>query len=174
MDGTAGHKYLEEYVKAKISGDTPPPVPEGTLKRPVEQFIEWETANVDYWIVSEVRVAYPDKGYAGTLDAIAMLKDGRLALMDFKFASHISEDYTLQMSGYQATFEPYGIKFDDRLIVRLPKTLEREEYNIEEHKYYMKSNDLEVHRIETQYESDRDAFFAALIVKKWINSVINK
>jgi hypothetical protein len=30
---------------------------DGTLKRPIMQFIEWAAANVDYWIVSEARVA---------------------------------------------------------------------------------------------------------------------
>lgn len=171
VDGTKGHKILEDYVLAKIRGTDLPTMPTDALKRPVEQFIAWAEASVDYWIASEARVAFPAKGYAGTLDALAMMKTGKLAVIDFKFASHISEDYFLQTAGYQATFEPYEIKFDERIIVRLPKTLEREEYDKITHKYSMIPNDLEVKVVDTDYKQDRDAFFAALIVKRWINSV---
>ena len=171
VDGTKGHAWLETYVLASIRGTEAPKIPEGTLERPLTQFVAWAEKEVDYWIASEARVAYPEKKYAGTLDAIAMMKSGKLAIVDFKFASHISEDYILQTSGYQATFEPYEIKFDQRIIVRLPKTLEREEYDQKTHKYSMIPNDLEVKVITTPYEQDRDAFFAALVVKKWINAV---
>lgn len=171
VDGTAGHAWLESYVKAKIRNTPLPALPDGNLKRPIMQFIEWAAANVDYWIVSEARVSYPEKGYAGTLDAIAMIKDGKLAIVDFKFASHISEDYWLQCAGYQATFEPYGIKFDERIIVRLPKTLETEEYDEAKHTYRKVDNKLEVQVVPTAYENDRDVFFAMLPVKKWINEV---
>lgn len=169
VDGKIGHEWLESYVKAKIRGETLPLVPDGTLTRPIGQFLAWAEDNVDYWIVSEARVAYPEKGYAGTLDAIAVMKKGKLAILDFKFASHISEDYYLQTAGYQATFEPYGIKFDERIILRLPKTLEREEFDQVKHKYFMVPNDLEVKVVPTKYEEDRDVFLAMLPVKKWIN-----
>ena len=48
-------------------------MPTDALKRPIEQFIEWEQANVSYWILSEARVAFPEKEYAGTMDAMAMI-----------------------------------------------------------------------------------------------------
>ena len=118
-------------------------------------------------------VAYPDKGYAGTLDGMALLKNGRLALIDFKFASHISEDFYLQTAGYAATFEPYGIKIDDRIIIRLPKTLLKEEWDKENKKYKMVENNIEVEIVKTNYELDRDTFFHCLPVKKWINFVKN-
>ena len=171
VDGTKGHGWLETMVLASIRGQEAPKIPEGTLERPLTQFVAWAEKEVDYWIASEARVAYPEKGYAGTLDALAMMKTGKLAVIDFKFASHISEDYFLQTAGYQATFEPYEIKFDERIIVRLPKTLEREEYDKITHKYSMIPNDLEVKVVDTEYKLDRDAFFAALVVKRWINAV---
>ena len=169
VDGTAGHKWLEDFVKAKISENELPEIPEGNLNRPITQFLKWENENVYYWILSEARVAYPEKGYAGTLDGMAMMKTGKLAVIDFKFASHISEDYFLQMAGYQATFEPYEILIDERIIIRLPKTLEREEYDLKTHKYSMVSNDLEIEIVKTNYDMDRDTFFHCLPVKKWIN-----
>lgn len=169
VDGKAGHLWMEDFVKARMNGIPTPIIPHGTLGRPLEQFVAWEKEAVDYWILSEARVANVEKKYAGTLDALAMMKNGRLALIDFKFASHISEDYFLQCAGYQATFEPYGIKIDDRIILRLPKTLEREEWNPETHKYSKVENNLEVKVVDTNYEEDRDVFFACLPVKKWIN-----
>jgi hypothetical protein len=169
VDGKAGHAWLEEYVLAKIRNTEIPEIPTGTLERPLNQFCEWEKENVDYWILAEARVAYPEKGYAGTLDAMAMMKNGRLAVIDFKFASHISEDYYLQTAGYKATFEPYNIKIDDRIIIRLPKTLMIEEWDEKEHKYKMIDNNLEVEIVKTNYELDRDTFFHCLFIKKWIN-----
>jgi len=169
VDGKKGHEWLESYVLARIRGQKVPNIPQDTLARPINQFLEWEAKEVDYFILAEARVAYPEKGYAGTMDALAMMKNGRLAVIDFKFASHISEDYFLQTAGYQACFEPYGIKIDDRIIIRLPKTLEREEWDKKEHKYKMVENNLEVEIVKTNYEMDRDTFFHCLPVKKWIN-----
>jgi hypothetical protein len=102
------------------------------------------------------------------------MKNDKLAMVDFKFSSHISEDYYLQTAGYSATFEPYGITFDDRIIIRLPKTLEREEYDEKLHKYYMVENNLEVETVKTDYKVDRDVFFHALPVKTWCNQWLKK
>src|SRR3990167_9996017 len=164
VDGKAGHAWLEGYVKARIRGTELSKMPTEALKRPLKQFMEWEEANVSYWILSEARVAYPEKGYAGTMDALAMMKTEKLAVVDFKFASHISEDYYLPTAGYQATFEPYDIKIDQRIIVRLPKTLETEEWDKKEHKYRKIENKIEVCVVATSYELDRDTFFHCLPV----------
>lgn len=169
VDGKKGHAWLEEYVKARIRGKELPEMPVGTLKRPIEQFLEWETKNISTWVLSEARVAYPEKGYAGTMDALAIMKNGKLAVIDFKFASHISEDYYLQTAAYAYTFEPYGIKIDDRIIIRLPKTLEREEWNDKEKKYELLPNNLEDEIVKTNYEIDKNTFVNALPVKQWCN-----
>lgn len=174
IDGKKGHAWLEDYVKAKIRGTILPTMPLDALKRPLEQFLVWETENVAYWLLFEARVAYPEKGYAGTMDSLAMMKNGRLAILDFKFASHISEDYYLQTAGYQACFEPYEIKIDDRIIIRLPKTLEIEEWDENTHKYNKIPNNIEVKIVPTVYEFDRDVFFACLPVKQWINQFTKK
>jgi len=171
VDGKAGHAWLEEYVKAEINKSKPPLIPEGALSRPINQFLDWAGENIKEWILSEALVAYPEKGYAGTLDGMAIMATGKLALIDFKFASHLSEDYWLQTAGYSACFEPYGIKVDDRVIIRLPKTLEREEFDDKKWVYYMVPNNIEVEIVKTNYELDRDTFFHCLPVKQWINAV---
>ncbi len=169
VDGTAGHLWLEKLVEARLNGSEVPVIPNKELERPLEQFLKWEVLNVNHWIASECIVVRPDKSYAGQLDAICMLKNGKLALIDFKFASNISEDYFLQCAGYAACFEPYGILFDTRIIIRLPKTLEKDEWK--DYQYVKVPNDIEVMDVPTSYEIDRDAFFHALYVKGWINYV---
>lgn len=171
-DGKAGHAWLESYVKAKINGDMLPPLPTEPLQlRAIKQFLVWAYENIDYWIVSEGFVCYPEKKYAGQFDGVAMLKNGKLAMIDFKFATHLGEDYYLQTAGYCATFEQFDIKFDTRILIRLPKTEKKEEYNKKAWKYEMIDNNLEVMEVPTPYELDRETFFACLWVKKWINFV---
>ena len=169
VDGKKGHDWLETYCKTKIRGTELPKVPTDALKRPIEQFIDWEKGNVAQWVLSEARVAYPEKEYAGTMDGMAIMKDGKLAVIDFKFASHISEDYYLQTAGYQHCFDPYEIPIDQRIIVRLPKTLEIDEWDKKERKYKKIENKIEVKIVDTPYTFDRDTFLHMLPVKKWIN-----
>ncbi len=172
VDGTAGHAWLEDFVKARVDGSMVPLSPAGTpLERPIKQFLDWESINVDHWIASEALVVNPERRYGGQLDAICMLNTGKLCVVDFKFASGISEDYYLQTSAYQACFEFYGIQFDHRIIIRLPKTLEKDEWNPKTFKYKKIPNDIEVFVVPTPYEGDRNAFYAALPLKAWINYV---
>lgn len=169
VDGKKGHAWLEEFVKAKIRGQELPKMPEGDLERPIKQFLKWEKEHIGYWILSEARVLNLERKYAGTMDALAMMKNNKLAVIDFKFASHISEDYYLQTAGYAACFEPYGIKVDERIIIRLPKTVEKEEWDEKKRKYKMVPNEIEVQTVKTNYEFDKNAFFHALPLKQWIN-----
>ena len=175
VDGKAGHEWLEQYVKFKSENTMEPVIPMGTpLERPIRQFLAWEADNVQEWIASEALVCNPLMSYAGQLDAICVLKTYELALIDFKFASHISEDYSLQTAGYAACFEPYGIKFNKRIIIRLPKTLEQDSWDPKTYTYSKIENKIEPHEIKTPYERDREAFFAALVVKSWINFATKK
>lgn len=170
LDGKLGHEWIENYVKAQMRFEPTPEYPDTKLMRPLKQFVKWAEENVDYWILSEARVTDVEN-YAGTLDAVAKMKDGSLSLIDAKFASHISPEYSLQTAAYVATFEPYGITFDKRIIVRLPKTLEKDEWDKEKRRYIKVENTIEVKVVETPYEFDRDTFYNALPVKKWVNYV---
>jgi hypothetical protein len=174
IDGEAGHLWLENYVKSRIRGDDLPVLPEGMLARPISQFLEWEKEAVDYWLLSEARVANPEDGYAGTLDALAMMKTGKLALIDFKFSNHFSSDYVLQCAGYQFCFEKYGINIDERIIVRLPKTLYIDEWNKVNRTYKKIENKIEIKILSENYEVDRDIFLHCLPLKRWINNELKK
>jgi len=173
VDGTAGHKWIETYVKARIRKEKLPEIPEGMLKRPLTQFVEWEQKNVDYWILSEVMMSSVKEGYAGTVDGLAMMKTGKLAVIDYKFSSRISEDAYLQTAGYQNCFEKHGLSIDERIIIRLPKTLEKEVWDKKTRTYSKVENKIEIKFVETDYEFDRDVFLHCLPLKKWINKVQN-
>ena len=173
IDGKVGHQWLENYIKAKIQNTDIPMKPDGFLERPLQQFQDWESDNVKEWVVSEGFVCDLERNYAGQFDAIYISKNEKLCLGDFKFASHLGEDYYLQTAGYTAPFEKYGIHFDQRVLIRLPKTLEREEWNEKEFKYEMKPNNIEVKVVQSSYEQDKKAFYAALIVKSWINMIVH-
>jgi hypothetical protein len=172
LDGAVGHAWLESYVKARIRGEELPKLPGGMLDRPLTQFIEWEKEDVDYWILSEARVANPEEGYAGTLDGLAMMKTGKLALIDFKFATRLSEDYILQAAGYQECFEKHGIHIDQRIIIRLPKTLEIEEWDEKKREYKKVENKIEVKIVGSDYQTDIEVFKHCLPLKKWINTIL--
>ncbi len=173
IDGTLGHEILESIVKYRMgkgSLDKYYLLEEGPLKRAIDMFLEWETKNVEKWVLSEARVADAETyEFAGTLDAMAILKDGRLAIIDFKFASHIGEDYYLQTAGYQLTFELKGIKVDTRIILRFPKTDTMDVYDKKTRSYSKVENTIEAREVPTPYEFDRDTFIAARQIAKYIN-----
>lgn len=168
-DGKDGHAWLESHVMARIAGGALPSVPDGFLKRPLAEFLKWEESEVMAWALSEATVASVEHGFAGTLDAAAVMRDGRPAVVDFKFASHVSEDYYLQTAGYALPFEKYGIGFPRRIIVRLPKTETREEYDVATRRYSVVPNEFEAVEVPTAYQSDRRAFLAARELYRWQN-----
>jgi len=49
VDGTRGHKWLEDFVQARTNGQALSVIAGDPLERPIKQFLEWESANVDYW-----------------------------------------------------------------------------------------------------------------------------
>lgn len=176
IDGTLGHEILESIVKYRMgkgSLDKYYLLKEGEpLKRAIDMFLEWETKNVEKWVLSEARVADAETyEFAGTLDAMAILRDGRLAIIDFKFASHIGEDYYLQTAGYQLTFELKGIKVDTRIILRFPKTDTMDVYDKVTRSYSKVENTIEAREVPTPYEFDRDTFIAARQIARYINFI---
>lgn len=158
--GKEGHKWLENYVKAKIRGTELPEIKYWNghpwIKKSIEDFIEWEKENIVEWYLSEALVCRLDnplaskwdtpkelKGYAGTLDALALTEDG-LAIIDFKFSARISVEYFLQTAGYNRTFAPYDIEIPHRVIIRLPKEEFAKEYNEKTYTYKKVKDNLQV------------------------------
>jgi len=170
IDGKTGHEFLETWIKANIRKTKLPKVPDDNLKRPIEQFIKWSNENIDTWILSEARVADVQEEFAGTLDALALTKEGKLTIIDLKFASGISKNYLLQLAGYSIPFEKYNIKIDDKIIIRLPKTLKLKVYDKKTQKYTTIENNIEIARSPFSHEFDCENFRHARALYRYTNS----
>jgi len=168
--GTIGHKFCEEYVLAKIRNtELPKMIKE--LKRPLEKFIEWEKENVKQWVLSEAMVVDTEEEFAGRLDGLAILKDDKLAVIDFKFSNQISPSYHLQTAGYSIPFSKYDIEIQDRIIIRLPKTPTKKVYNKETKQYTEEENNIEIARSPFDMAWDCENFRHARAIYKYINLV---
>jgi len=118
--GSEVHNLIEQYIKMRIIGKNIDY--HGKYRSEVENgylaFLEWEKNNIDKWIESEMTI-YNDKyWYAGTLDAVAKLKNNKIYVIDFKSSKGFYDDYVLQISAYR---NAYGKNTDGMGILRLDK-----------------------------------------------------
>lgn len=67
---------------------------------------------VEKSLESERKIFCKSKKYAGTCDYICKLKDGRVALIDFKYSNAIQISYFMQLSAYCEALKEEGIKID--------------------------------------------------------------
>jgi len=151
--GTEVHKMIENHIKSIIN-KTDMPKYEGEYRKEVENgylaFLEWEKENITKWIASEKTVICKEFGYAGTLDAIAELKDG-VYYIDFKSSKGFYDGYDKQISAYKYADGEYpdaGIG-----VLRLDK-----ETGIPEWKDYSKKYDKAInsfHKLVDFYYSDK-------------------
>ena len=83
---------------------------EGVLK-----FQDFYDNYVDTILFTETRVASIGYGIGGTIDLGAVLKDGRVALIDHKFSNNLADTYSVQTYIYKMLAEEaFGVKFDVR------------------------------------------------------------
>jgi len=169
--GANGHAFLEKWVLAKIRGTEAPILEDESLERPINEFIKWAEKDIKEWILAEARVADVKEEFAGTLDALAITKEGKLAVIDFKFANQISSSYHIQTAGYSIPFEKYNIKIEDRIVVRLPKTLTKKVYNKETRRYNEIENNIEIGRSPFSMSFDKETFRHARALYKYVNAV---
>lgn len=135
--GSEVHRWIEGHIKGCMGGegynDYDLPQDEEVMEAVVE-FCQWERNKVDKWLASEQICLIPTDNLlvGGTFDAIAVLNDGSVIVVDFKTSSGIYETHILQLSGYYhgshetTDFSPDGIcvlqcpkddsEFDEKLI----------------------------------------------------------
>lgn len=120
--GTAVHAYLEEYLNAGINKQPLPAMPVNKhIRAAIEAFIAWTKENKVKFLASERKIYSKEYGYAGTLDALAMV-NGKLAIVDFKTSNGIYPDYFLQTAAYaKAIEEEDGTPIEETWILRVPK-----------------------------------------------------
>jgi hypothetical protein len=94
--GSEAHDIIEKHIKDGFWNLSN--VPE--VNNAIDAFQEWEEQNIAKWIASEQPVYHPALLYGGTLDALAILKTGELALVDFKTSKGHYPGYDMQLAAY--------------------------------------------------------------------------
>lgn len=83
---------------------------EGILK-----FCDFFNTYVDEILLTESKLKSDNLFVSGTVDSVFRLKDGRVALVDHKFANNLSDKYSVQSWAYKTMFEEtYQISIDIR------------------------------------------------------------
>ena len=81
----------------------------------VTKFADFFNEYVDDIILSEQKMFSEVLGVSGTVDAVFLFKDGRVALVDYKYTSVMSDKFSVQTYCYKKMVEEtYGIKIDIR------------------------------------------------------------
>ena len=151
--GTNIHNLLEAIGKGIII-DTSLFKPK--QKRCVEAFLSWKNKNVRRFICTEQPVYNVQEEYAGTLDGVVELNDGRNMVLDYKTSSYIYDTHELQAVAYLKAYElTTGLKLEGAYILRFEKNDDKEQ----------DMQEREVKNIDYQYE----VFLATLKLWKWKN-----
>lgn len=166
--GTDVHAILQRIVEASISGGKCKLSEEELNSRAVIQFLKWDEDNSVKWLASELLVGDAEElECAGRLDALAEI-DGKITLIDFKVANHVGISYFIQTAGYSELLRRMGVKVDQRIILRLPKTEKRKVWNGKG--YNMVENNLEAIIVPTPLQWDTEVFIKAREIYKYINA----
>lgn len=116
--GTLLHNWIEKYIK----GQNPEIPTNETLKKAVEQFLEWKEKHKVKFLESEKKVASLKYEFCGTCDLIAEIDD-KVVLGDIKTSSGVWNEYWLQTAAYKGAYleEFPDKKIDHTLILRCGK-----------------------------------------------------
>jgi hypothetical protein len=103
--GTDMHSLLEEYVKSCIEKGDVAEINEDTA---VGVFSKWSKEHVEKFIGSEVNCYSERLWLGGITDCIAELKDGTVAVIDFKSAKMAYPSHFIQVAGYDVLLQGGG------------------------------------------------------------------
>jgi hypothetical protein len=114
------HAELERYVKDHMAGI------EGEYDEKIQPFIEWAEVNVKRFLWSELHVYSKELWLGGITDAGAELKDGSLAIIDFKSSKEAYDSHFLQIGGYDLQLsENGGFTKDGERVFQLEKPIDQ-------------------------------------------------
>lgn len=148
--GTAIHAVCEAVNRGQLV-----PMDKPALTPFLRVYQQWYRREVSECVAVEETVWSDRYGFAGTLDVVMRLKDGRLALVDLKSSNSVSETYRAQTAAYAAAYaERTGEMVDTRLVVQMPSR--------EPGALYVTEFD--------DYPADWQAFRAALALYKWVEA----
>jgi predicted RecB family nuclease len=81
----------------------------------------WKDRHVEEILFAEEFVWSEEYGFAGTIDAVALLKNGLVALLDFKSSKYPHWEYRLQTVAYAVALrEREGLPVDRRALIQMP------------------------------------------------------
>lgn len=113
--GTAIHA-LTEAVDLGAAAECP-----SDLLPFVCAYRDWKAEHVAAVEMTERLVVHRRFGYAGKLDKVVRLRDGRRAIVDLKTGRSLAAETRLQLSAYADALEDEGVTpFDVRLALHLP------------------------------------------------------
>ena len=94
--GTRVHEAAEAYKLGK-------PMPEwpDDIKPFMGQYVQWLTAHEPVFEATEATVYNRSERYAGTLDAIVTLSDGKRLLIDYKSGKAVYPEVAIQLAAYR-------------------------------------------------------------------------
>lgn len=104
-DGTNLHERLERYVKACIERGGKPIKGKGDG---IQEFIDWSVKNIDKFLWSEMHTYSEEHWLGGITDAGAVMKDGKVAIIDFKSSKSAYQTQFWQIGGYSIQIEENG------------------------------------------------------------------
>lgn len=113
--------------------------------------LDWLYKNVDEVLAYELKMTETSLGFGGTVDVIARMKSGAIAIVDWKTSKKLTPAHNLQTAGYAMLAREAGYDVDERYVVRLWK-------------------DEQAGRVSTRKcinERDFDAFTAAVTLWHW-------
>jgi hypothetical protein len=79
----------------------------------IQPFIDWSDKNVKEFLASEAHCYSKELWVGGIVDAVAGLKDGTIAVIDFKSAKSVYITHFLQCSGYAIQINENGLFSED-------------------------------------------------------------
>jgi hypothetical protein len=112
--GTDLHSLLQNYVQQMITDQGGKPCQMNDAKdddeswKKVQRFAEWATANVEQFIFAEKNTFSKALWVGGQVDCLARMKDGVLAVIDFKSSPTVYFNQLVQTAGYALQLEESG------------------------------------------------------------------
>jgi hypothetical protein len=107
--GTDLHAELERYVKNTMHNRMPTPV----YNDRILPFIEWAEKNVKKFLWSEAHCYDEELWVGGISDTGVELKDGKMAIIDFKSSKDAYPTHYIQCAGYAIQIEKNGLWSQD-------------------------------------------------------------
>ena len=117
--GTETHGIIENI----LTGGVPVAVP-SALKSVIDSFTNWfSQSGIESIELAETMVYSAKHKYAGTIDVVARMQDGSLAIIDWKTSNGLYKETALQLAAYGVAYtEQYPQLKDPQLLaVRLGK-----------------------------------------------------